>query len=86
MTVDDGLDEGRVGEWVRVAVMLGLLAVDLVIIYEQVKDRPDVMAARARLVAALERRMRKVRDLRRAERQVVWEAMNVVGTEQEAQP
>jgi len=72
------MDDERLGEYIRVAIMAALLAVDLLIIYEQVKDRPDVMAARARLAAAISGRLKRARELRRAERHVVWEAIGVV--------
>ena len=78
MTESRTVDEERLGEYIRVALMVTLLAVDLLIIYEQVKDRPDVIAARARLVAAISGRLKRARELRRAERHVVWEAIGVV--------
>ena len=78
MTESRTVDEERLGEYIRVALMVTLLAVDLLIIYEQVKDRPDVIAARARLVAAVSGRLKRARELRRAERHVVWEAIGVV--------
>lgn len=89
-TEHEGLDE-RVGEYVRVAVILALLAVDLLIIYDQIKDRPDVVAWRARMAGAVAGPLRRARELRRAEKHVVWEAISVVdrttpSTEQEPKP
>lgn len=72
------MDDERVGEYVRVAIMVALLAVDLLIIYEQIKDRPDVVAWRNRMGTAVSSRVKKARELRRAEKHVVWEAMGVV--------
>ena len=83
MTESRTVDEERLGEYIRVALMVTLLAVDLLIIYEQVKDRPDVVAWRGRISAAISGRLKRARELRRAERHVVWEAIGVV--EQEGQ-
>jgi len=80
------VDDERLGEYLRVAIMVALLAVDLLIIYEQVKDRPDVVAARARLAAAISGRLKRARELRRAERHVVWEAIGVVEQEGQVNP
>lgn len=73
----------NLAEWVRVALIFGLLAVDLLIIYEQVKDRPDFVIWRDRITKAIVGPFQRRSEQRRAEKHVVFEAMEAL-TDQEA--
>jgi hypothetical protein len=77
--VDD--ERADLAEWVRIAIICSLLAVDLIIVWEQVKDRPDVVIWRARITEAFVGPFRRARERRRAESRVVWEAMQAVEQE-----
>lgn len=69
-------------EAVRIAIIVAGIAANLAIVYWQIKDTPDMIAARARLKAWLDRHFaapaRARKALARAEAETVFEAMQVV--------
>lgn len=72
-------------EFVRLSLIFALLAIDAWIMWEAVKDRPDVLVMRHKIRDAIAGPWKRYRDQRSAERHVVHEAMMVVdGSEQEA--
>lgn len=81
--MDDDLPESGfdVAEMLRVAVIFGLLAVDAWILWDAVKERPEMLVLRARVREMVEAPIRRYREIRRAEKHVVWEAIDVVSSE-----
>lgn len=77
------MDDERadLAEWVRIAIIFGLLAADLAIIYVQVKDRPEFVIWRDRLTNAVVGPMRRRREQRSQEAHVVFEAMEALDQE-----
>lgn len=65
-------------EYVRLTLIFGLLALDAFIMWQAVKDRPDVLVFRQRVRDAIAGPWNRYRRQRSAERHVVHEAMMVV--------
>lgn len=85
-TMDEEEDRAAdLAEYLRLGMMLALAAVNLWMMWDAVKERPDVLVMRQRVRDAIAGRWRQYRDMRRAEKHVVFEAMQAV-TEKEEQP
>ena len=69
-------------EAIRVVIMIIGVALNVVIVWDYLKDRPDVMIARQRLKNLWTKHVtnpeKRARDLRRAEGETVFEAINIV--------
>lgn len=72
-------------EIVRVSLIFALLAIDAWIMWEAVKDRPDMLVMRQKIRDAIAGPWKRYRDQRSAERHVVHEAMMALDHEKEAQ-
>ena len=73
--------EERVYRWTVRTLYVVALSLNAVLIWEQVKDAPEVEAARARLDRWRRRvteRLDAARAQRAAESWVVWEALNIL--------
>jgi len=86
MDMDDDSDGPDLAEYVRLSLIFALLAIDVFIMWEAVKDRPDMLVLRQKLHDAIARPWHRYRELRKAEKHVVWEAMGVVEGDKEEQP
>jgi hypothetical protein len=71
-------ERADLAEYVRIAIIFGLLVVDLLIVYEQIKDRPEFLIWRAKVTNAVTGPFKRHREQRRAESRVVWEAIQAV--------
>lgn len=80
MDVDDDRD---LSEFLRLAVIFGLLAVDCWILWDAVKERPEMLVLRAKARELVVGPWRKYKETRKAESHVVWEAMEVVSRTEE---
>lgn len=84
--MDEEIDErADLAEYLRLTLIFGLLVLDAWIMWEAVKDRPDVLVLRQRVREAVTGPWQRYQAQRKAERHVVYEAMEVVG-EKEEQP
>lgn len=72
-------------EFVRLSLIFALLAIDAWIMWEAVKDRPDVLVVRQKVRDAIAGPWHRYRKQRSAERHVVHEAMMALETDKETQ-
>lgn len=73
-------------EYLRLSLIFGLLVIDAWIMWEAVKDRPDMLVWRQKIHDAIAKPWQRYREMRRAEKHTVWEAIQVVEAQKEEQP